>query len=391
MRFMANLTSLSNLRDFEISVEMVQQMMSYLNAFKENNEKSDEIIIISILITIINLTRLNFNNTQKLLEASIVNILVNITLQINNQKIMALSLMALSNILIFKESIQSNKESIIQIFQSNQKFILIDQNKIEKYLIFTSFLKIFHNVIAIVEEFIDIQIIKIILNKTMYFFEQINYKQNNLLTIIVNSINQIILNKELYSLIRMNKIFIKNILTLVFSQYSSINPKLRSAAMFTCSIFFYNEEQLEFYNGLINFEETFNQLYNIFNNLKQEQDIICFLNIFTSLTYIKEIHPYLLKFSVNLQIIIEIIKQKNMNEKYFELCLYLLGNISYNNDFHNFFGSQEIISFLSQKFIAKEVLLEHKILIIKIFSNLSFTFSLHKYLVNYGCFEIFQT
>jgi len=110
---MANLTSLSNLRDFEISVEMVQQMMSYLNAFKENNEKSDEIIIISILITIINLTRLNFNNTQKLLEASIVNILVNITLQINNQKIMALSLMALSNILIFKESIQSNKESII--------------------------------------------------------------------------------------------------------------------------------------------------------------------------------------------------------------------------------------------------------------------------------------
>ncbi len=38
-----------------------------------------------------------------------------------------------------------------------------------------------------------------------------NYNQNNLLNIIINSINQIILNPELYALIRVNKQFIKSI------------------------------------------------------------------------------------------------------------------------------------------------------------------------------------
>ncbi len=124
MRFLANLTSLTNLKNFETSKEMVELMLQYLQNFREQDDPSEEIIIISVLIAVINLTRLNFKNTIQLLKANIVEILVNLLLKTVNFKVSALSLMAISNILIFKESIENNRQSILKIFENNQRFIL---------------------------------------------------------------------------------------------------------------------------------------------------------------------------------------------------------------------------------------------------------------------------
>ena len=60
------------------------------------------------------------------MKASIIEILVDLLLRTTNLKICALSLMAISNILIFKEAIENNKVSINKIFENNTKFILND-------------------------------------------------------------------------------------------------------------------------------------------------------------------------------------------------------------------------------------------------------------------------
>ena len=96
---------------------------------------------------------------------------MNLLLRTYNQKICALCLMSISNIMIFKDSVENNKVFVIKMFENNNIFIEMNLQKTESYLIFSSFLKIFHNVISIVEDVIDLQIIKNIVNKTLEYFD----------------------------------------------------------------------------------------------------------------------------------------------------------------------------------------------------------------------------
>lgn len=190
----ANITSQDYFTQTLITKKMVSTLFSFIskNYYNDPRNKPDlELTLNSVLISFLNLSRLNYGLIQALAQEKLVYKLTDLILENNNPIWLGISFLILSNMMISKEMVSNNSFLIERTFLKIE-WILDPKNQ-EKSLISVSFLKLLHNMMISEPEFINRPSSKNALEKAIEVF--LNSENSHLKSIILNTLNILFMEK----------------------------------------------------------------------------------------------------------------------------------------------------------------------------------------------------
>jgi hypothetical protein len=219
--------------------------------------------------------------------------------------------------------------------------------------------------------------------------EQLFLKQDdqNLLTLILNIFNILLQHPQQYRILKDKYTMIKRIFDIMINENKA--KALKSAALLAAANITYNENSFEKYSLFINIDYFFSLLKSIYLDLDNQIDKEYLINIFTNLAFIREFHPFIIKYQKNLSIITDIFNSEtDRTNNILTLALNFLVNISHNSDFHSFISCEEIMRVLSSLYCEPTTDVKTKHLIKKILANTTFSYATHLNIIKHKGLEI---
>ena len=142
------------------------------------------------------------------------------------------------------------------------------------------------------------------------------------MSIILNTFNNLIQSQGHYNEFRQYKELIQKIFEIflkIGETSNEITDDLKSSILFAASTITYYEDSFKFFQSFLNPDEFFYKFLNIYESLNIDYDQESFMNIFTNLASIKEMHPFIIKYHKTLSIIKNIFISDEKHQRLFKL------------------------------------------------------------------------